>query len=537
MPCSGDEWRWWGRVERGGALEPLATHRVTALLAVGCVFAACGGRSEKTDSATGEPASEAGNGAQLGGTTVGGSTSTGVAGALGGKPEQGASGEAASGAVAAAGGEPSDGGQGGVGGESTGEGAAAGDHAGGGAAGAPASVEVLLGDYDVYLASPPAIAGCSVAWYEPRLNLAVSSLGSGKVEALAFPDFFWQANFAAEPTVGPSTINLAAVADWAGLPLAPALSLAWDAQGFSGGGTAEIPYTCEAGLTATYSVPVSIETDRTSPKLRVDPGGYPSFGFTRFGFTFSEPVELPSGSFSVTFREPADGEAVVELYDVDSGVALPAIWKWSLGGPVALANFADPASVEGLTIGARVIAQASDRAGNALISLEQIFDIEQAAVLETQLDFDQRPTAGIYGNASYHSAAGPGAECEQGGCLVLDGPVARCYDQPRSTFAVRLTSPWTESLQVRYRVWASSYSVSPIAIGFASGCSGSASALLTPLAQAQGAFTHVSEWQTLSISPCGGPENETGFTLSLGCAEYEPPPDVRVVVERIWWPE
>jgi hypothetical protein len=224
---------------------------------------------------------------------------------------------------------------------------------------------------------------------------------------------------------------------------------------------------------------------------------------------------------------------VLELYDTDTNAALPTAWRWSLAGPVALANFVDPASAEGVTMAARLLAPLSDRAGNALIALDQLIDIEPAAVLDTELDFDEEPAAGVYDNASHHAAAEPGAECEQGGCLVLDGPVVACYDAPSSTFAVRLASAWDQALKLRYRVWASSYSVSPLSIGYASGCTGSFSVSLTALAQPEGTFSYASEWQTLDLGPCGAPENENGFTLSLGCAEYSPPPDMRVVVERI----
>jgi hypothetical protein len=129
----------------------------------------------------------------------------------------------------------------------------------------------------------------------------------------------------------------------------------------------------------------------------------------------------------------------LELYDVDTNAALPTVWTWALAGPVAQAHFVDPGSVEGRTIAARLLAPFADHAGNPLIVLGS-FDIERSALLDSELDFDHEPAVGMFGNASYHAAAGPGAECEQGGCLVLDGPVVACNGAPQSTFAVRLSS-------------------------------------------------------------------------------------------------
>jgi hypothetical protein len=433
------------------------------------------------------------------------------------------------------GGAPSEGGAGGWAGEASAEQAGAGGA--GGAGGELPSVDVLLGDYDLYLASPPVVDGCSVAWYEPRINFAVYLKGPGKLEVLPFADFFWQANLAKEPAVGASSIVIAAVSDWADVPLTPALELGWDANGFAGTGSAEIPYTCQGDVPTTRTVSVTIGADHTSPRLRVDAGTPPSFGFTKFGFTFSEPVTLPSGDYGITFSEPGDGEQALELYDLDTNAALATAWKWSLAGPIAQARFLDPASVEGLTIAARLVTPIADRAGNALVTLDQTFDIEPAAVLDTNIDFDQAPAVGRYGNASYHAAAEPGAACEQGGCLVLDGPLVACYGAPQGGFAVRLTSSWEEEVQLRYRVWASTSSVSPLAIGYASGCTGFFfSSALKLLAQPDGAFSYASDWQTSDFGPCGGPENENGFTVSLACAEYEPAPYIRVVVEAITRP-
>jgi hypothetical protein len=148
-------------------------------------------------------------------------------------------------------------------------------------------------------------------------------------------------------------------------------------------------------------------------------------------------------------------------------------------------------------------------------------------VLTTALDFNEELAVGMYGNASYHAVADLGAICEQGGCLVLDGPVTACYGEPTGGLAVRLASPW-ESLQLRYRVWATTYSVSPLAIGYSSGCTGSLSVALSPLAQPDGVYTYASEWTTASIAPCGAPEDENGFTVSLDCSEYQQPPPVKV---------
>ena len=425
------------------------------------------------------------------------------------------------------GGAPQEGGAGGLAGDAGGEQAGA-----GGAGGEPPSIEVLLGDYDVYIAAPPLVAGCTVAWYEPRINLAVYPKGSDKLEVLAFADFFWQANFAKEPTVEATTLAITVTSDWEAKPLAPALKLGWAAAGFDGTGSAEIPYTCAGNAQVTRTVSATLEPDRTSPTLRIDAGNPPHFGFTKFSFTFSEPVQLPSGGSGVTFSEPSDGEDALALYDVDTNTELATAWKWALGGPVAQARFLDPASAEGRTIAARLTTPLTDRAGNALVTLEQTVDIEPSAVLETALDFDAPPTAGLFGNASYHAAAGPGAECEQGGCVVLEGEQVPCYGAPLGGVAVRLPSTW-QSLQLRYRVWSSTVGLMPLAIGYASGCTGSFPATLVKLAQPDGAFTHASAWTTADLAPCGGPENENGFTVALGCTESGQPPVVRVVLERI----
>ena len=516
-------------------MQTLGRQQWVALLALGGLFAACGGRANGNDAAAGAAnvvagapgRGEAGKGGAASAPDRGGAATVAGAGGvrLGG-------GDGGDGAAAGAGGALVLGGTDGGGGDSSGVG---GQGEGGDAAAGPvpASTDVLLGDYDVYVASPPGVAGCSVAWYEPRINLTMYQADSGKLMALPFPDFYWQANFDAEANVSASSVQVAASLDWAELPRTPALDLSWNADGFVGSGWAVIPYNCGTGVTTTRTVIATIEVDHTSPKLRVDPDSHGTFAFTRFSFNFSEPVELPSGDYRGTFVEPADAEQSVELYDVGTNTALPTAWRWSLGGPVAPAHFLDPTSVEGTTIAARMTTMLSDHAGNPLVPLAETYDIAPAALLETELDFEQGPPVGLYGNASFHAAAEPGAPCEQGGCLVLDGPVARCYDAPRSTFAVRLASPWNDGIDVRYRVWASSNSVSPLEIGFASGCSGSFSTALSALAQPDGAFTHASAWKTVTISPCGGPENENGFTLSLACAEYAPPPDVRVVIERL----
>ncbi|MES1186997.1 MAG: hypothetical protein ABUL60_24495 [Myxococcales bacterium] len=516
-------------------MNALARHRWVGLLALGGLFAACGGRADKDEVSPSHGGSNsAGAGMHSGGAGAGGRSSSGTAGTASGGRAPSQAGEGGIEAFAGDGGAPGAAGvTGGAAGVDGGAGAGGQELGGGGATAETPSVTVLAGNYDVYLAAPPAVVGCAVAWYEPRINLAVYLTDAGKLEALPFKDFFWQGNFAEEPEVSPSTFKLAALLDWANAPATPALELSWDEAGFLGAGTAEIPYTCEGGPVTTRVVAATLEADHTSPKLRVDPDGYGSFGFTRFDFTFSEPVDLPHGEYDIVFREPADGEQAVELYDVDTNAPLPTVWQWSLAGPVAQAHFPDPASVEGRTVAARLSATLRDRAGNPLVPLEKTFDIAPAAVLDGELDFDQAPSAGVYGNASYHPTAEPGAPCEQGGCLVLDGPVARCYEAPHSTFAVRLASPWDTGVQIRYRVWASTSSVSPIGIGYASGCSGSFPAALNPLAQPDGSFTYASDWTTRTISPCGGPENENGFTLSLDCAEYGAPPDVRVVIERL----
>lgn len=458
--------------------------------------------------------------------TAGGPAEPGNAGAgLGAAPSEGGVPNEAG--APSAGGTPQEGGAGGSAGGAGGEQAGA-----GGADGERPPVEVLLGDYDVYMAAPPAVAGCSVAWYEPRINLAVSPKGSGKLEVLPFADFFWQANFAKEPAFAATTLAIAALLDWEDKPLTPALKLGLDSAGFDGTGWAEIPYTCTGNAQTTRTVSVTLEPDRTSPTLRVDAGNPPSFGFTKFSFTFSEPVQLPSGNYGITFSEPTDGENTLELYDVDTNTALATAWKWALGGPVAQARFLDPASAEGRTVAARLTTPLNDRAGNALVTLDQDVDIEHSAVLETALDFDVQPTVGLFGNASYHAAAGPGAECEQGGCLVLEGTEVACYGAPLGGVAVRLPSTW-ESLELRYRVWSSTVGLSPLEIGYASGCTGYFPTTLVKLAQPDGAFTHASAWTTANVAPCGGPDYENGFTVALGCAESGPLPVVRVVIERI----
>jgi hypothetical protein len=516
-------------------VQSLARQQWVALLALGGLLVACGGRANSYDDAAAGAAnavagssgrSDAGHGGVAAAPDRGGAAT--AAGDGGVRP---GGGEGGDGAAAGAGGALAVRGSG-HGGDTIGVG---GQGAGGdaGAGSGPASIEVLVGDYDVYLASPPVVAGCSVAWYEPRINLTMYQADSGKLAALPYADFFWHANFDVETKVSANTVQLAASLDWADSTLTPALDLSWGADGFVGPGSAVIPYDCEEGATTTRTVVATIEADHTSPKLRVDPDSYGTFAFTRFGFTFSEPVDLPSGDYGITFEEPADAEQVVELYDLSTNAALPTAWKWSLAGPIAQAHFLDLPSVEGRTIAARLIATVTDHAGNPLVALAKTFDIAPAALLETELDFDQAPPVGLYGNASFHATAEPGAACEQGGCLVLDGPVAQCYDAPHSTFAVRVASPWDDGIDLRYRVWASSSWVSPLEIGFASGCSGSFSTALSPLAQADGPFTHVSDWKTVTLHPCGGPENEDGFALSLACAEDGPPPAVRVVVERL----
>src|SRR6185369_10662103 len=340
----------------------------------------------------------------------------------------------------------------------------AGDAGAGGTADTPPSLDVLIGDYDVYFAPPPPLSGCSPAVAEPRMNLALFFASSRKLEAQVFADFDWQAGFSQQPRVKLTTLEIPAFSDWEKKPLAPALTLDLDADGVRGTGFAEVPYTCQNGLVKTQRMPVTVKADRTPPKLRVDPVGFTLLGFTRFSFRFSEPVALPSGSYDSVFSEPSDGEQTLQLYDVDTNAVPPAIWQWSLGGPVSEAHFVDPASVEARTFAARLIAPLADRAGNPLLVLGQSFYIQRSAVLDTEIDFDQEPTVGVFDNASYHAAAEPGAECEQGGCLVLDGPVVPCFDAPQSTFAVRLSSLWDTDVQVRYRVWASTQSVEPLDI-------------------------------------------------------------------------
>jgi len=460
----------------------------------------------------------------------------GSGGAVGGAFVQPSAGQASGGAPPAEGGAPpAEGGATGWAGDSSaGQGGAADASAGeGGTGGEPAPIELLVGDYDVYFPEPPTLDDCSPSWSEPRMNLALFFASSGEFEAQLFADFYWQASSAQEPSVGPKTIELPALSDWAQKPLAPALTLDRGAHGILGTAFADIPYICQGGVKITERVPVLVAADRTPPKLRVDPVGFPLLGFTRFGVTFSEPMQLPSGDYNDVFSEPSDGEQALQLYDIDTNGALPTAWRWALGGPVAQAHFVDPGSVEGRSIAARLSAPLADRAGNPLIVLGQTFDIQRSAVLDTELDFDHEPTAGMFGNASYHAVAEPGAECEQGGCVVLDGPVVACSGAPQSTLAVRFSSAWDTAVQIRYRVWASTYSVEPFAIGYASGCSGSFYADLAALPQPDGAFTHASAWKTLTLRPCGGPEAEVGFTLSLACAAYAPPPNVRVVIERI----
>lgn len=512
------------------------SQRWVALLGLGGLFVACGGRANSNDNDNDSAAGavgEAGHAPNAGGSGVsaaagkGGGATAGEGGATAGAGEGGA--------TAGEGGSRSPGGDGGAGPA----GGAGGADGGGGAGGEPPTTDVLVGDYDLFLEVPPVVAGCSVTWYEPRLNLSMVQVDSGKLEALPFVDFFWQPNFAELADVTDDHVLLAPTLDWDNRLRTPTIELGRDADGFTGQGSALIWYDCPGAASTQRRIDVSIETDRTSPKLRVAPDGHGSFAFTRFDFKFSEPVQLPSGSYLDTFSETADGEQVVELYDVDTNAALTMAWKWALGGPVAQAHFIDQASAEGVTMAARVIAAVTDHAGNPLVPLAETYDIAPAALLQTQLDLDQEPVAGIYGNASYHAVAEPGAACEQGGCLTLDGPVVACYSAPASTFAVRVAGPWDDGVDVRYRVWASTKWVSPLEIGFASGCTGWFSTELSPLAQPDGAFTYASDWQTKTVVPCGGPENENGFTLSLGCAESSPVPEVRVVVERLTrrpWP-
>jgi len=458
-------------------------------------------------------------------------------GALGGAFEQPTAGQASGGAPPAEGGaSPAEGGASPAEGGATGwagDTGDAGDAGAGGTGPKPPSIELLIGDYDVYFSPPPALGGCSPVVSEPRMNLALFFGSSRKLDAHLFADFLWQAGTTQQPRVNGATLEVPAVLDWAKQPLAPALTLDLDANGIRGTGFAEIPYTCQNGVPKTLRMPVTVEADHTAPKLRVDPVGFTILGFTRFSFTFSEPVALPSGDYKDVFSEPSDGEQALELYDVDTSGALPTAWKWTLGGPVSEAHFVDAASVEDRTIAARLIAPLADRAGNPMTTLGQSFYVQRSAVLDTEIDFDQEPAFGMFDSASYHAAAEPGAECEQGGCLVLDGPVVPCFGAPQSTFAVRLSSAWDTDVQIRYRVWASSQSVAPLEIGYASGCSGTFYTDLSPLTQPEGALSHASAWKTVNIRPCGGPEYEVGFTLSLGCAENASPPAVRVVLERI----
>ncbi|HEX2670276.1 MAG TPA: hypothetical protein VHM25_05360 [Polyangiaceae bacterium] len=459
-------------------------------------------------------------------------------GAVGGAFEQSTAGQASGGAPSAEGGAsaakggatPADGGA-----PLAEAGAAgwAGDAGAGGTADQAPSLELLVGDYDVYFPPPPALDGCSPALTEPRLNLALSFDRSGKLEAQLYSDFYWQAESAQAPRVRAGTVEVLALSDWAHQPVAPALTLDSDAHGIRGTGFAEIPYTCQKGASKTQRVPVKVERDHTPPQLRVDPVGFTILGFTHFSIRFSEPLALPSGNFDMILSEPSDGEQTLELYDVDTNAVPPAIWQWSLGGPVSEAHFVDPASVEGRTIAVRLIAPLADRAGNPLLVLAQSFYIQRSAVLDSEIDFDHEPAVGVFDNASYHAAAAPGAECEQGGCLVLDGPVVPCFGAPRSTFAVRLSTRWDTEVQVRYRVWASAQSVEPLDIAYPSGCSASFYTDLSALPQPAGDFTHVSAWNAVKFGPCGGPDNENGFTLSLPCTDITPPPAVRVVLERI----
>lgn len=456
-------------------------------------------------------------------------------GATGGVREQPTAGRASGGAPTAEGGaSTAEGGASIVEGGALPAEAGAGGWAGeGGATSKPPSTELLIGDYDVFFQPPPPLADCSPDVSEPRLNLALFFGSSRKLEAQQFADYYWDATVSQQPKLSVDTLEVPAALDYEKKPLAPALTLDLDADGVRGTGFAEIPYSCSNGATKTQRMPIRVEVDRTPPKLRIDPVGFTLLGYTRFGFTFSEPVKLPNGDYNDVFSEPSDGQQAVELYDVATSGTLPTAWKWALGGPVSQAHFIDAVSVEGRTIGARLVTPLADRAGNPLTVLGQSFYIQHAAVLDTEIDFDQKPAVGMFDNASYHAAAEPGAECEQGGCLVLDGPVVPCFGAPQSTFAVRLSSPWNTKVQIRYRAWASTSSVSPLEIGYASGCSGTFYTDLSPLPQADGALTHASTWKTVDISPCGGPENEVGFTLSLGCAENAQPPTVRVVLERI----
>lgn len=465
---------------------------------------------------------------------------TSSGGALGGAFDSPKAGQSSSGATSAGGGaspaeggRPNEGGTAGYAGEAGATGEAGAGSGVGGTGAEPPSIEPLLGDYDVYVPLPPVINGCSPTWLEPRMNLALFLASSGEFYAQLFADFYWQATLAQEPRLGVHTIEVPALSDGAHTPLAPALTLDWDANGLRGTGFVAIPYTCQNGTSTTRRVPVTVKADHTPPKLRVDSVGFTILGFTRFVATFSEPITLPSGDYNTVFSEPSDGEQALEFYDSDTSATLPTAWKWAIGGPVAQAHFVDPGSVEGRIISARLIASLSDRAGNPMDTLGQGFYIQRSAILDTELDFDHPPATGMFDGASYHAAAEAGAECEQGGCLVLDGPVVACSGAPQSMFAVRLSSAWNTDVQVRYRVWASTNSVAPLTIGYASGCSGTFYTDLSPLTQPDGTLTHASEWQTVALRPCGDPEYEVGFTLSVACAESAPAPAIRVVLERM----
>lgn len=520
-----------------GSMKFGSTARISAAIAAIAAFA-CGGRADRDLLYEQRGGSGGAAGAGKGGAEVLGGAGAGLLGTAGaaGKPspgDGGRTGTSGAGGVSGTGGGASAGGSSGVDGSGgTGTSGASGT----GGSSNPPDVLALLGDYDVFVEPPPSVEGCTADWYEARLNLSVEQTDETELRAQAFVDFEWSAYGRDAPGLDANTLVLPAVKNWDESLAVPALELSRTEQGLSPSGFAEIPYTCDEGPAVIRRVAVTVAADTTPPKLRVEPLSWgPVFAFTHFGFTFSEPLLLPSGDYYSWFEEPEDAAQVAQFFDVETGLTLATTFQWSLAGPLQVANFLDPEGVEGRTVSLRILESVADRAGNPVIASEQLFEVLPAAPLGTEIDFDGGTQPGIYGNATYHAESGPGAACEQGGCLVLDGPVPVCdaTGPPASMFAIRAAANWDTGHELRYRVWASTYAVTSLMVGFASGCLGEYSSSLSLLAEPDGPFTHASPWQDRPIGLCGGPNRENGFVLALGCWPGAEPPEVRVVIERI----
>jgi hypothetical protein len=390
----------------------------------------------------------------------------------------------------------------------------------------------LAGHYDVWLDEPG--DGCAFLSGASRLNLSIGGADAPAIRYFADYEWWWR-----EATAGlePGVVRIDPMG-WEPVETHPTLWLDLGDGGLLGTGRALAPVTCPGGIAETLQVPARVTPDRTPPVVIARPlSGWPyTFPFTEALVSMSEPPDYWNGSLGTPgFSSVPEVEGRITWLDAASGAPLATRFLPNLAGPAVHLALLSQEGMAGRSIRLGMVDPPRDAAGNAAVADPLTLVMDDAGPLLRGWDFDDGPLPGARGAATYLPPGAPGAPCESGGCLLLEAGESACEDRDLGggILAVRLDVPPGHEARLRYRAWTDGPTGLELQIEDPSWCTLVENPRVAPLAQADGLYTHASDWSTVVLSACRGPVDEVDSVIAPPCASGAARVRARLVVERI----